>query len=206
MTDSRTIGGVVLCGGKSSRMGQPKYSLPFGDEVMLQRVVRILMEVVSPIVVVAANEQDLPPLPAEVLIERDRQAERGPLEGLAVGLGALRDSAHAAFVAPCDCPLLRPEFVRKMVACLDDHDLVIPRDEKFFHPLAAVYRTSLVDRISDLIDAKRMRPFFLVEASDSQILDVSELREVDPDLASLRNMNTPADYEFALQAAGFAEP
>ena len=36
-----TVGGIVLCGGKSSRMGQPKYTLPFGDEVLLQRIVRI---------------------------------------------------------------------------------------------------------------------------------------------------------------------
>ncbi|MDA1017541.1 MAG: molybdenum cofactor guanylyltransferase, partial [Planctomycetota bacterium] len=143
-------------------------------------------------------------LPADVLIKRDRQSERGPLEGLAVGLEALRGSADAAFVSPCDCPLLRSEFVRKMISCLDDHELVIPRDASFFHPLAAVYRTSLVDRVTELIAANRMRPFFLVEAADSRIIDVSELRDVDPQLESLRNMNTPDDYESALKLAGFA--
>ena len=55
---SLSIGGIVLCGGESRRMGRPKAWLPFGDELMLQRVVRILGEVVNPIVVVAAPGQD----------------------------------------------------------------------------------------------------------------------------------------------------
>src|SRR3982750_1451674 len=62
------IGGVILCGGKSSRMGYPKALLPFGPELMLQRMVRLLGEVVSPIVVVAAPEQELPELPPDVLL------------------------------------------------------------------------------------------------------------------------------------------
>ena len=50
--DTVTTGGIVLCGGKSTRMGVPKATLPFGPETMLQRVVRLLGTVVSPIVVV----------------------------------------------------------------------------------------------------------------------------------------------------------
>jgi len=53
-------GGIVLCGGKSTRMGVPKATLPFGPETMLQRVVRLLGTVVSPVVVVAAQGQPLP--------------------------------------------------------------------------------------------------------------------------------------------------
>ena len=64
-------GGIILCGGKSTRMGSPKAWLPFGPETMLQRVVRLLGTVVSPIVAVAAPEQSLPELPAEVIVTRD---------------------------------------------------------------------------------------------------------------------------------------
>ena len=84
------IGGVVLCGGKSSRMGYPKALLPFGPELMLQRVVRILGELVSPLVVVAARDQELPTLPNNVLLARDEHPERGPLEGLRGPLAARR--------------------------------------------------------------------------------------------------------------------
>ncbi len=53
-SDRISAGGIVLCGGQSKRMGRPKAWLPFGGETMLERVVRLLSEVVHPIVVVAA--------------------------------------------------------------------------------------------------------------------------------------------------------
>ena len=71
-TERKTrIGDVVLCGGHSRRMGRPKFSLPFGEEVLLQRVCRILSGVVSPIVVVAAADQEVPGLPDGVRVVRD---------------------------------------------------------------------------------------------------------------------------------------
>jgi molybdopterin-guanine dinucleotide biosynthesis protein A len=48
-----TAAGIVLCGGRSTRMGSAKALLPFGAETMLQRVVRLLGTVVSPVVVVS---------------------------------------------------------------------------------------------------------------------------------------------------------
>src|SRR5262245_18679637 len=102
------VGGVVLCGGRSSRMGQPKAWLPFAGEPLLARVVRLVGEAASPVVVVAAAGQELPPLLADVEIVRDPEPDRGPLQGLAAGLAALRGRAAAAFVTSCDAPFLRP--------------------------------------------------------------------------------------------------
>src|SRR5438477_6955029 len=84
------VGGIVLCGGQSKRMGQPKAWLPFGPERMLPRVVRLLSEVVAPVVVVAAPDQEVPPLPPDVAVVRDAQPQRGPLQGLCAGLEALQ--------------------------------------------------------------------------------------------------------------------
>jgi molybdopterin-guanine dinucleotide biosynthesis protein A len=196
------FGGIILCGGKSTRMGRPKLSLPFGGETMLARVVRIVGEVVSPVVVVAAPGQELPELPAGTLVTRDEIQNQGPLGGLAAGLAALRDRAEAAYVSSCDVPLLEAGFIRAMVEALGTHELAIPRDGEYHHPLAAVYRTALEPRVGRLIAEGRLRPFFLVQESDARIVDVSELRAVDSTLSSLRNANTPEDYREALRAAG----
>jgi molybdopterin-guanine dinucleotide biosynthesis protein A len=204
MPQSPEVAGIVLCGGKSSRMGRPKAWLPFGSEVMLQRVVRILSEVVSAIVVVAAEGQDLPELPAGVEIARDEHEALGPLAGLAAGLAALGERAQAAYASSCDVPLLKPAFVRRIVTALEDSDLAIPRDGQYHHPLAAVYRPRVLPIIRDLIAANRLRPFFLLERARAREIAVSELRDADPDLWSLRNINTPADYDAALKDAGFA--
>lgn len=184
-------------------MGRPKALLPFGSEVMLQRVVRVLDEIVSPLVVVAAPGQELPPLPSEVRIVYDEQEGLGPLPAIAAGLAALPEEVDAAYVSSCDVPLLQPEFVRAIIQSLDGYELAIPRDGAFHHPLAAVYRRGLVPQIQQLVAAGRMRPLFLVRESHANEIDVEQLRPVDPRLDSLRNTNTPDEYQSALRDAGF---
>jgi molybdopterin-guanine dinucleotide biosynthesis protein A len=119
------FGGLILCGGKSMRMGHAKALLPFGKEAMLERVVRLLSEVVSPVVVVAAPEQPLPHLPPDTLVARDRREGRGPLEGLRAGLSALQGRCDAAYAGSCDAPRLAPAFARRMMELLGDHQIAV---------------------------------------------------------------------------------
>lgn len=197
-------GGIVLCGGRSSRMGRAKATLPFGPELMLQRVIRLLGEVVPTMVVVAAPDQELPALPPHVLIARDEREGRGPLEGLAAGLSALPSSVEAAFVTSCDVPLLEPAVVRHMLESLGEFEAAVPVEEEFHHPLAAAYRVSVLPHIRELLAADRLRPFFLFERVKTYRVPVDDLRRFDPELRSLMNLNTPEDYERALRVAGFA--
>ncbi len=179
MREALSFGGMILCGGKSSRMGRPKHLLPFGPETLLQRVVRRMREVVSPLVVVAAPGQELPPLPADVLIGRDDVEGKGPLAGLAVGLSLMRAHREAAFVSSCDAPFLEPAFVEAVLDQLGDHDLAIPKEAAYYHPLAAAYRTSLEPAIRRLLAEDRLRPFFLIENCRAKIVDVEDLRSAD---------------------------
>lgn len=180
-------------------MGQPKAWLPFGGELMLPRVVRILQAAVQPVVVVAAPDQELPALNSDIEVVRDEEKGRGPLQGLAAGLRALRGRAEAAYVSSCDVPFLAPAFVRRMIELLGDHDICVPRVDGFHHPLAAVYRTMVVEAIDRLLAADRLRPVFLFESQPTRLVSAAELRDVDPELKSLRNLNTPADYEATLR-------
>ena len=90
------VGGILLCGGQSKRMGRPKAWLPFAGEIMLPRVARLLSEAVRPLVVVAAPDQDVPPLPDNVTLVRDEEKGRGPLQGLKAGLEALRGKSRGS--------------------------------------------------------------------------------------------------------------
>lgn len=129
---SMALSGVILCGGLSTRMGSDKAWLPIGAEPMLARVVRLLSEVARPIVVVAAAEQDLPPLPESVRVVRDQREQAGPLEGVRAGLAGLLEtglaSTSAAYVTSCDVPLLVPAFVSRLASLLDDFDIVVPTE------------------------------------------------------------------------------
>lgn len=199
------LGGVVLCGGQSSRMGRPKAWLPFGAELMLPRVVRLLGEAVAPLVVVSAPEQQVPPLPASVEILRDRMSGRGPLQGLAVGLEALRGRADAAFVSSCDVPFLQPAFVRRLSELMGEHAICVPEVGGYRHPLAAVYRIEVAAIATRLLAEDRLRASILFEEAATRFVQPEELAEVDPALRSLRNLNTPADYEAALRETFPAE-
>jgi molybdenum cofactor guanylyltransferase len=201
-------GALILCGGKSSRMGRDKATLPFGSELMLERVVRLLSEVVHPenMVVVAAPNQSLPELPKEVLVARDALEFRGPLQGMATGLSALGDRADAVYVTGCDVPLLVPAFVDRMFESLGDRDIAVPFDGEHHHPLAAVYRPRVLPHIQALLDANRLRPIFLFDEVATREIPVEELRAVDPRLFTLENLNRNEDYRAALAAAGFPGP
>ena len=191
----------MLCGGKSTRMGSPKALLPFGSETMLQRVVRVLGEVVEPIVVVAAADQNLPPLPSDVIVTRDEREARGPLEGLRAGLKALPPGVDIAYVTSCDVPLLVPGFVRQMLDFARNHDVAVMEIDGFTHPLSAVYRRSTLPVVEDLLARDRLRPVFLFESVNTRRVRPSEMTS-DPELRTLRNLNTPEDYERALVEAG----
>lgn len=186
-------------------MGEPKATLPFGDESMLTRVVRLVGETVPMrnIVVVAAPGQEFPDLPKEVTHTHDDREDQGPLEGLRVGLTALGDRVEAAYATACDVPLLVPAFVDRMFSFLGDNDITVPVEGRFHHPLAAVYRPGVVDRIESLLEEGLRRPFTLFERCQTRFVPIDELRSVDPELATLRNLNRPDDYQAALRAAGY---
>jgi molybdenum cofactor guanylyltransferase len=194
-------GAIVLCGGKSTRMGTPKALLPFGPETMLQRVVRLLADVVSPIVVVAATDQLLPELPREVIVTRDEQEGRGPLEGLRAGLKALPTDVEAAYVTSCDVPLLEPAFVREMLDLANGFDIAVMEIDGFPHPLSAVYRRAVLSHVEELLAANRLRPVYLFDRVKTRRVRPDEIT-TDPELRTLRNLNTREEYEQALVDAG----
>ncbi|MCK6586794.1 MAG: molybdenum cofactor guanylyltransferase [Polyangiaceae bacterium] len=194
-------------------MGRPKAWLPFGGETLLQRTVRRVGEAAWPIVVVAAPEQELPPLPSDIRIVRDPVEGRGPLQGIAVGLGALEGVCDAAFVSSTDAPFVEPALIRRLAALrAGGFDIAVPRAGGHHHPLCAVYGCSVRAEADALLAAGRPRPFFLFERVRTLIAEAPLLLEdpilaaVDPVLRSLCNLNTPDDYEAALREAGISRP
>jgi molybdopterin-guanine dinucleotide biosynthesis protein A len=197
--NSPRFGGIVLAGGRSTRMGRPKAWLPVGGRTMLEAVVGAiadgLADPAAPIVVVGAPGQDLPTLNARVLRIDDEVEGEGPLRGMAAGLAAIRGAAGAAFVSSCDAPFLRPAFVARMLALLGDHDIAVPVVAGLHHPLAAVYRVDVLKSALDLLARNRRRPVFLFETCRTRIVTPADLQPADPGLDSLKNVNTPEDYE-----------
>lgn len=201
-----SAGGIVLCGGKSSRMGYPKALLPFGNETLLARVVRILSEIVSPVIVVAAPNQHLPRLASNARIVEDRHEGRGPLEGLRAGLEEIQHETDLVYATSCDAPFISLQFVRRVLQLADEHDIAIPMIEGYAHPMSAAYRITVLPVIIELLAANQLRPFFLLNRVRAREIKAGEFIDVDPGLENLRNLNRPADYLAAAKEMGFTVP
>ncbi len=124
---------------------------------------------------------------------------RGPLQGLAAGLKALPGWADAAYLSSCDAPFLRPAFVRRLIDLIGAAVVCVPRVGGRRHPLAAVYRLEAAEAVDRLLAENRLRTSFLFDAVPTRVVEADELAEVDPTFETLRNLNTPEDYEAALR-------
>jgi molybdopterin-guanine dinucleotide biosynthesis protein A len=198
MESHRTItdaSAVILVGGKSSRMGRPKALLPFDGEPLIVHVVRALKKMFAETVVVAAPDQELPSLPA--VLVRDEVAYQGPVSGIYHGLKAA--TREVCFVTSCDAPFLNLQLISQLLAQISDCDVVVPYWQQRFQPLHAVYRTSVLPLLKDQLERGELRPIFLYDKVRTRKIPEQEIRRLDSEGLSLLNMNSPAEYDAALQ-------
>jgi molybdenum cofactor guanylyltransferase len=195
--DSTTVdaAAVILAGGKSSRMGRPKALLLFDGEPLIAHVVRKLGSIFPEIIVVAAPDQELPPLP--VKLARDDVAYQGPVSGIYHGLKA--STREICFVTSCDAPFLNLALVSHLLSQISEFDVVVPFWQERFQPLHAVYRTSVAPFLKDQLERGELRPIFLYAKVRTRKIHEDEIRELDPQGLSFLNMNSSADYDAALK-------
>lgn len=201
------LGGIVLCGGGSVRMGREKASLPFGPgRTLLGCVVDALVETMpaANVLVVAARGQALPPVADGVRVMHEEHQGAGPLVALAAGLRAAPAGVESFFVCGCDAPLLAPAFVRRLWELTPaEADAAALIAEGRCHPLAAIYRRRCVAALEAAIVAggRSLHRALASPALRTHWVAAEQLRSVDPELLALVNCNTPAEYDVALRRA-----
>jgi molybdopterin-guanine dinucleotide biosynthesis protein A len=209
VADEQGTAGVVLAGGRSSRMGRPKAALEWHGLTLLYRTAAVLARAVSgPTVVVAAVGQDLPALPAGVEVVEDPVPGMGPMQGIATGLAAVAERAGGAFVCSTDLPFLHPMFAAVVLRSMESEageevDVVMPVVKGFRQPLAAAYRTEMAGLIQDRVAEGELRPGMLLrhcrvrQLDEATLLADPVLSRLDPELDSVVNVNEPDDYAAA---------
>jgi molybdopterin-guanine dinucleotide biosynthesis protein A len=186
---------VVLAGGKSSRMGRPKALLPFGDEPLIVHIIRALKRIFPEIVVVTAPGQDMPALPVKLV--RDEVAYQGPVGGIYYGLKAA--GGEFCFVTSCDVAFVNSALICYLASQILQHDVVVPYWQDRFQPLHAVYRRSVLPLLESQLERGELRPVYLFDRVRTHRVGEEEIRSFDPQGLSFFNMNTPADYQEALE-------
>jgi molybdopterin-guanine dinucleotide biosynthesis protein A len=186
-------------------MGTSKAWLEWHGSTLVRRAAGLLLRGTGgPVVIVRAAGQALPPLPADCEVVEDARSDRGPLEALAAGLGALTGRAEAAFVTATDAPLLHPDFVAAVLDGLGaGAQICVPSVAGVDHPLAAAYRLSVAPTVAGLLAADRLRLGLLLDGcrvrrlTAAELLAGGSLARSDARLESLLNLNRAGDYAAA---------
>ena len=186
---------VILAGGSSRRMGRDKAALPAGDGTLIEHLARRLAPVVEETIVAGGSVGYH--LPGVTVVD-DRYPGWGPLAGIHAGMLAAR--GPWVWVVACDLPDVNPGLAALLCGLADDVDAVVPRIDGEPQGVCALYERALASRIEGLLDAGERRVSALLSASTVRYVTPEELRAVDPELRSFRNLNTPADYEAWLRS------
>lgn len=198
---------VVLAGGRGRRMGMvEKALLEFEGKTILERLLESLFRVVDEVILSVRDKNQekkfrpvLEKFPArEIRFCFDTLEDAGPLEGIRAGL--LESRSEYSFVCAGDMPFVNPEVVSLLFKKASGHDAALPKwEDGKFEPLHAVYSKKMISEIEKAFKkGKRsvLTPVF--EMKDVVFVEISEIREIDPELRTFANINTVEDMEFII--------
>ena len=186
---------IVLAGGQSKRMGNDKALLMVGADTFIGIIVRKLFAVTKDVLIVGRDSDRYQPTLASFPVRfiKDSFDDCGPLCGLHAGLQAMQHPVGIAVA--CDAPLLNTALLQHMASLLtDDYDAVVPHDSGW-HPLHAVYSKRCLSPIEAMIQAGDLRVQNLIKHIRTRVVNADEVAVFDPQQLSLKNINTPEDYE-----------
>jgi len=185
------ITGLVLAGGKSTRMGRNKAYIEVSGRRVISRVVDVLKECCSAVLVVCSSEDDYGFL--EVPVVRDIEPGQGSFMGLYSGLVAM-ETEHALAVG-CDMPYISKPLARHMAGLAPSADIVVPRLGGFYEPLFATYSKACLNASRKLLEDGEKRIRILYEIMETRTVEEEEIKMFDPELKTFINLNFPGDLD-----------
>ncbi len=200
---------VVLAGGRGRRMGMvEKALLEFKGKTIIERLLESLFRIVDEVILSvrdSAQKEKFRPViekfPAhEIRFCFDTLEDAGPLEGIRAGL--LESRSEYSFVCAGDMPFINIRVVDMLFEKASGHDAALPRwEDRKFEPLHAVYSRKLIPEIEKALEKGRcsvLTPVFKMQ--DIIFVEVSEIRELDPELRTFANINTVEDMECIIES------
>jgi molybdopterin-guanine dinucleotide biosynthesis protein A len=181
--------GVILAGGKSSRMGTNKALLPFQESTLIRNVAIQLSNIFSRVLLSVNSPDAFSDLGLSRIM--DHYPETGPLGGIA---SVLESGEKRIFCVGCDMPFLNLELITT-ICNYDEAEAVIPIWNNTPEVLHALYSSSLLPAIQNSLKIGLYKITDALEHSVVRYIPESEIIKMDPDGSSFRNINTPAEYK-----------
>ncbi|MFO0815535.1 MAG: molybdenum cofactor guanylyltransferase [Gemmatales bacterium] len=201
-TPCTQLGGIILAGGASKRMGKDKAGLQWQGTTILKCLCNSL-NALSPLVVVGPFHRQMIPLQAGIRVEFDAKPYAGPLAGLAHGLESFPASSHV-FVTGCDYPGMNMLVATQLHQELEQADAVVLTHRGYRQPLPGVYRASILPCLQQLLHRSETSLQALLNAIETKLVPES-VWQTWPDITSqLTHFNTWEEYEAALSLTSAA--
>ena len=180
------VTGIILSGGRSSRMGKDKALLDYMGKSFLAHAYEELSFCRD--IIISCGENEYMPLCGHCIVVKDIYRNKGPLSGIHAALQITQ--TEYAFVLSVDLPLFTSKFGLSILEEMDTAiDAVVPRtSDGRIHPLCALYRCSVSGIVGRLIAEDRLRVTDLLENIRTRFLDVGDVSDVV-------NVNTKEDYK-----------
>lgn len=180
---------AILAGGRSRRMGSDKALLVLKGKPVLWHVIE-RAALPGAAIILIANEPEkyasfsLPIFP-------DAKPGAGSLGGLYTAL-AHSPTDYVLCVA-CDMPLLNTNLLIYLAGLREGYDAVVPRIEGRPEPFHAVYRKTCLEPIRSRLERGQLRVSDFYQDVSTRYVEEADLRQIDPELHSFLNINTPDD-------------
>jgi molybdopterin-guanine dinucleotide biosynthesis protein A len=179
-------------------MGRDKALLDLGGRPLISIVAAKLREVVDEVIVAADDTAAYVPFADRAV--PDRFPGIGTLGGVHAGLEAARH--ELALVVGCDMPFLLPAVLKYLAGAAEGFDVAILRRGKWVEPMHAAYRRTCLPAIEEAIRVGDRRVVSFFDAVRVRYVSPAEIVYLDPQLRSLVNINTPEDWQAALDELG----
>jgi len=184
------VTGVLLAGGKSSRMGRNKALMTLAGQRLVDRAMTVLSSVLDDLLMVTNS----PELYADLGVRMvpDVVAGKGALGGIHSALH--HAAAPHCLVVACDMPFLNADFLRYIVDQRAAYDVVVPIADGRPQPLHAVYGKACLQPIARRLESDRLHVVGFFPDVRVREVTAQELAAFDPEGLSFRNLNTPEEF------------
>lgn len=190
--------GAILTGGQARRFdGQDKGLLIVDGRSILDRQLEALRPVCNRVVLVGGSPAAARCAGLSHIV--DRRPGSGPLAGLDAALDAA--AGAPVMLLACDMPFPTAGLVAYLLAQSADADAVVPRTERGYHPLCAVYGPACQPAVRRRLDSGMLRLRDLFHDVRVHVVREPDLARFGEPSRLLANVNTQADLD-ALDSLG----
>ena len=186
---------IILAGGKSTRMGEDKALLPFGDRSLVERMVDELRDHFEDVILVTNHPERFLAIP-DIRLVSDVHAGQGPLGGIFSGLLASRGRHN--LIVSCDLPFLNHLLLDYLWSLRNWGDVVVPLTHEGLSPMLALYDRHVLSAVAEAVREGQAEPLALYAKLRVHYVREDEVVRYDPLLLSFRHVSTPEQYRVAL--------